>query len=260
MDRLGPLARSAGHELIHLDRVGSTNAEALRRAETGVSGPLWVTAREQTGGRGRRGRAWQSPDGNLHASLLVTHLKSDEAALLGLLASVALADAIDMLIPALGPSLRLKWPNDVLVHGSKLAGILVEAESVGNLTAAAIGIGVNCRHKPTGLPYAAACLADFDAEIEVAALFESLSDQMAEHLLAGLRGDALAVLRGRWLARAAGLGRPIAVRLPDRTLEGTFETLDAEGRLILRNGNDRRVISYGEVFFGRPPPAFVADR
>ena len=140
---LAPGAAAAGVGLISCDTVGSTNAEALAYARSGERGPLWITARAQSAGRGRRGRAWFSEPGNLYATLLLTDpAPPGRAAELSFVAALAVYDAIARLAPALTPRLALKWPNDVLCEGRKLAGILIEAEGTAPLVMA-IGIGVN---------------------------------------------------------------------------------------------------------------------
>src|SRR5882672_7612875 len=145
---LAPGAAAAGVGLIACDTVGSTNAEALRCARAGETGPLWITARAQSAGRGRRGRAWVSEPGNLYATLLLTDpAPPARAAQLSFVAALAVHDAIAQLAPSLAPRLALKWPNDVLCDGRKAAGILIEAEGAHPLIVA-VGIGVNCRHHP----------------------------------------------------------------------------------------------------------------
>src|SRR5690242_227076 len=143
---LDPSAAAAGVRLIVRDSVGSTNTEALLQARSGARGPLWITAAEQTAGRGRRGRTFVSERGNLYASLLLTDLSSaDRAAELSFAAAVALHDAVIELAPMIASRLGFKWPNDLICEGAKLAGILVEGESTaGRPIAAVVGIGVNC--------------------------------------------------------------------------------------------------------------------
>src|SRR5262245_61818354 len=127
---LDPQAVAAGWRLIALDRTGSTNQEALRLARSGEAGPLWITAVEQTAGRGRRGRSWHSPPGNHYASLLLTDPgPADRAPQLSFVAALALHDAVSALAPGLSSRLRFKWPNDLLLDGAKVAGILVEGET-----------------------------------------------------------------------------------------------------------------------------------
>src|ERR1700722_4037801 len=215
--------------VIRLDSVDSTNAEALRRARAGERGPLWVVAGSQTAGRGRRGRAWASPPGHRYASLLLV----DPA-----------------LAPGLAESLALKWPNDLLCRGAKIAGILIEGEGgpIANPVVAVIGIGVNCRHHPDGVEHPATDFAAQGAAVEPVALFDTLRRTMAARLAEWDRGAGFAAIRSAWLDRAAGLGQAIRARLPDREVTGIFEALDETGRLVLRCADGRReVITAGEV-------------
>lgn len=243
--RLAPGASGVG--LIACDAVGSTNEEALRRARAGERGPLWITARTQSAGRGRRGRAWVSERGNLFATLLVTDPAPPErAAQLSFVAALAVHDAIAALAPALHPRLALKWPNDVLCGGAKLAGILIEAEGTQPLIVA-VGIGINCRHHPVQTEHPATDLAAEGVAVTAEALFEALSGTMARRLEQWQTG--FAAVRADWLARAAALGGEIAVRLGARELAGRFETLDEAGRLVLRLADGRHeAIAAGEVF------------
>jgi len=229
-------AAAAGVRLLSRDTVGSTNAEALALACAGECGPLWVTARRQTAGRGRRGRAFVSEPGNLFATLLLVDASApDRAAELSFVASLALHDAVAEVAPALVPRLQVKWPNDLLCDGAKCSGILVEGESgAGRALVTVIGIGINCAHHPADTPYPATDLAASGAEVTPQMLFGALSRTMVRRLAEWARGDGFAATRSAWLARAAGLGDIVSIRFPDRTLEGRFETLDASGRLVLR--------------------------
>jgi BirA family biotin operon repressor/biotin-[acetyl-CoA-carboxylase] ligase len=148
----------------------------------------------------------------------------------------------------MGESLQLKWPNDLLIDGAKFAGILIEAESVqGSLPAVAIGIGVNCAHHPADTPYPATDLAACGVAVAPAALLDKLSAAMQARLAQWETG--FAGVRADWLARAAGLGGDIVVRLPGREVAGTFETLDRMGRLMLRlPAGTLEAITVGEVF------------
>src|ERR1043166_9500756 len=183
---LAPAAVAAGVGLIACETVGSTNSEALSRARAGQRGPLWITARTQTAGRGRRGRTWVSEPGNLHATLLLTDPAPPErTAQLSFVAALATHDAIATCAPALASRLAFKWPNDILLDRAKIAGILIEAEGVRPMTVA-VGIGVNCSHHPvatelqTELP--ATDLAAAGAGVAVEPLFAALSGAMMERL------------------------------------------------------------------------------
>lgn len=261
---LGPVAASAGYQLLAFDRIGSTNAEALSRARAGAEGPLWVVAGEQTEGRGRRGRAWATPRGNLAASLLlIVDMPRPKAATLGFVAGLALNEAVSAVAPGIAVKvgvdgldeprarLTLKWPNDVLANGAKLAGILVEVEPCGDKLAVVIGLGVNVAAAPEGLPYPATALNELGSFVTAESLFKALSDAWVRFHLLWDGGRGLSVIRRLWLAQAAGLGAPVAVRLGETVLRGKFETLDEEGRLIvLTEEGDRRVVTAGEVHFG----------
>jgi BirA family biotin operon repressor/biotin-[acetyl-CoA-carboxylase] ligase len=245
--------------VIRLATVDSTNAEALRRARAGERGPLWVVAASQTAGRGRRGRAWASPPGNLYASLLlVDPAPAAVAPQLAFVAGLAVHDACAALAPGLADGLALKWPNDLLCGGAKIAGILIEGEGgpVAGPTTAVIGIGVNCRHHPDAVEHPATDFAAQGAAVEAPALLDSLRRTMAARLGEWDRGANFAAIRSAWLGRAAGLGQGIRARLPDREVSGVFEAVDEAGRLVLRCADGRReVITAGEVFPEREEPA-----
>jgi BirA family transcriptional regulator, biotin operon repressor / biotin---[acetyl-CoA-carboxylase] ligase len=248
--RLSSAAAAAGYRLAAHDTLASTNAEALTLARRGERGPLWVVAREQTAGRGRRGNAWISPPGNLYASLLLTDPAPPECApQLSFVAVLALHDAVAACAPALRETLALKWPNDLLCGGRKLAGILIESERVADALAVGIGIGVNCESHPGGTPYRATDLKGEGAAVGAEALFEALTACMARRLAQWRRGGGFAEIRADWIARAAGLGGDIRARLPDKEIVGHGEGLDEHGRLLLRlPDGSLHAIAAGEVF------------
>jgi len=266
---LGDEARNAGYRLVSYPEVGSTNAEALAAARAGDPGRIWFVTGHQTAGRGRRGRAWEAPPGNLAASLLMVGDRDPgTAASLGFVAGLALDEALRRVAPSLdvrialdgidpgrggeGDRLRLKWPNDVLLDGAKLSGILLEGEALpGGGFAVIIGIGVNVAHAPAGLPYPAVALHGLGLPVDAARLFAALSDAWTglERLWAGGRG--FGTIRRIWLDRAAGIGERVAVQLGGAAFEGTFETIDEAGRLVLRLADgSRRMVAAGEVHFG----------
>ncbi|MSO71697.1 MAG: biotin--[acetyl-CoA-carboxylase] ligase [Alphaproteobacteria bacterium] len=235
--------------LIALDSVGSTNDEAKRLAVSGAAEGAVVTAREQTQGRGRRGRAWTSPPGNLYLSLL---LRPDVAMArlpeLGFLAAVALTDALALLVPAPG-RLGHKWPNDVLLGGKKLAGILVETATGADPARAAwavIGLGINVMHHPSDADRPATSLAAEGASIEAAALLPPLVVRLLawrERWLA----EGFAPLRAAWLARAARLGETISLRGPAGAESGVFAGLDEAGALLLDGASGVKRVPVAEV-------------
>ena len=238
----------AAARIAYLDAVDSTNAEALRRAQAGEPGPLWIVAREQHAGRGRRGRAWISPTGNLHATLMLTDpAPAAAAAQLGFVAGLALHDAAAAAAPPLAACLALKWPNDLLCKERKIAGILIEGE--GNPVTVAVGIGVNCCHHPVATELPATDFAAEGADVGTAVLVDRLAAAMQERLTQWNRGAGFAGIRAAWLARAHGLAQPIRVRLAERETTGCFETIDDTGRLMLRIRNGGlEAIAAGEVF------------
>jgi len=234
------------------EELDSTNAEARRRADAGEGGPVWIAAARQTAGRGRRGRAWSTETGNLAATLLTsTDTAPAEAAQLSFVAALAAADLADT---CLGPgAAQLKWPNDVLVHGRKAVGILVESGSRadGRLWLA-VGIGVNLAHAPTDVDRPATAFAEhmagrppkpLDALEVLATRFEVWRKLWAT--------QGFSPIAAGWTARAHGLGEPCEARLPNRTISGVAEGLDPDGalRLRLHDGALERITA-GDVFFG----------
>ena len=251
--KLEPRATAAGVRLIAHEVLGSTNAEALRLAREGGHGPLWVTAERQTAGRGRRGRAWISSTGNLHASLLLTEPTAAEHwPQLSFVAALAAHDAVVEVAADLKRLLGIKWPNDLLLAGAKLGGILIEAES--GISAVAVGIGVNCASHPTETDFPATDLAAAGAPVSPATLFGALSVKMLGRLAQCNAGAGFSTIRADWLARAVGMGESVRVRLAERELVGRFEALDEAGRLVLRlpDGN-ATTIAAGDVFMPAPP-------
>lgn len=236
-----------------LASVDSTNAEAARLAAS-TSGPLWILAGEQTGGRGRRGRPWVSPRGNFHATLLMTPTgPAPVVALRSFVAALALRDACVALTGFEG--FTLKWPNDVLLNGGKLAGILLESWGEGGRIAhLAVGVGVNLaaapgadQVEPGALPPVSLVKQTglrITPEVFLAALapaFARREETLSQHGFAPLRED--------WLRHAARLGEPIRARAGAETHAGIFETVDASGALVLRDGALLRAIPAADVFF-----------
>jgi BirA family biotin operon repressor/biotin-[acetyl-CoA-carboxylase] ligase len=238
----------AGVRHLVYEALGSTNAEALALARAGERGPVWISATSQSGGRGRRGSTWTSAPGNLYASLLSSDPSEPSCApQLSFVAALALHDAIAECAGGLGPMLALKWPNDLLVGGAKLAGILIEGDSSSGL-AVVIGIGVNCASHPSDTPYPATDLAAAGAMVEPRRLLVALAASMQKRLAQWDRGQGFAAIRAAWLKRAAGLGQDIKVRLPEREFTGLFEGLDDAGHLLVRGPAGVTTITAGEVF------------
>jgi BirA family biotin operon repressor/biotin-[acetyl-CoA-carboxylase] ligase len=250
---LGPKALAAGYRLASHESVGSTSTEALAAAQRGDRGRLWVVAREQTAGHGRRGRVWQTPKGNLAASLLMHEADlGSVAATLGFAVGLALEAAIRAVAKAPQADLKLKWPNDLLCDGAKVAGILLEAVMLGDGTrAVVIGIGVNVREAAVGVPYPVTTLAASGIGTDADALFRELAETWVDVAAVWSAGAGFPTIRERWLRHAVGIGGPIAVKVGEDTVSGTFETIDHEGRLVVRSGDGTaRQISAGDVQFG----------
>jgi BirA family biotin operon repressor/biotin-[acetyl-CoA-carboxylase] ligase len=238
----------AGARHIEFDALGSTNAEALARARAGERGPLWITARTQSAGHGRRGSAWDSPPGNLYATLLLTEPSAPpNAPQLAFVAALAVHDAVGRAAPHLAPLLKVKWPNDLLLGVKKLAGILIEGESQPVFTVA-IGIGVNCVSHPSNTNHPATNLAAAGAALTPEQVFTALAPAMSERLAQWRSGQGFASIRADWLKRAAGIGEEIRVRLPERELAGCFQGLDEAGRLLLEGPDGIETITAGDVF------------
>src|SRR5882724_3941328 len=258
---LGPRAASLGYRLAAFESIGSTNAEALSRARLGERGPIWFVTSEQTAGRGRRHRPWIAPRGNLASSILeVIGVSPAIAATLGFAAGLALEAALQKV--SVEASLRaagsdhmkfsLKWPNDVLAGRQKLAGILLEAEAVaGDRLAVVVGIGTNVVAAPEATPTPATSLAALGINIGAEELFAVLSDSWTEFRGIWDRGRGFGEIRRLWLERAAGLGERVAINTGTMTVEGTFDTIDETGCLIVRTAEGKRMpIAAGEVYFG----------
>ena len=222
---------------------GSTNADMIALAATGLEEGVWLRADRQTSGRGRQGRAWVSPAGNLYASTLVRIRPSDPpAATLALVAAVAIEEAVAAYLP---DAARLKWPNDLLIAGAKLSGILLERAG----GAVVIGFGANLAHHPIDTDRIATSLFAHSITVEPADFIETLAEAFARWV-ERWRGEGIDVVRRRWVERAHPVGAPLTARLPDGSaLDGLFDGLDAEGALILRLADGtRRVIHAGDVF------------
>ena len=250
MMQLDPRASAAGVRLVSHEVLTSTNTEALSLARQGERGPFWVTAAQQTAGRGRRGRSWTSAAGNLFATLLLTDPGPPEHwPELSFVAALAIHDAVAEVAPAIKPRLTIKWPNDLLLDGAKFAGILIEGEPAADGTGAvAVGIGVNCTNHPAGTEFPATDLAAGGAEVSAEILFATLSAKMLGRLAQWNRGEHFSTIRADWLARAAGLGETMRVRLADREIAGRFETIDDAGRLVLNSPEGGAVaVTAGDV-------------
>jgi len=232
----------------------STNAHALREAPA-MSGPAWFLGLEQTAGRGRRARAWSSPRGNFHGSLLLFPTeRPDQVALRSFAAALALRDAF-VALTGVPQAFSLKWPNDVLLNGAKVAGILLEATSAGaGVQALAIGIGVNLIAHPDqsvmeeGALPAVSLLSETGIRVTPEAFLDALAPAYAKWE-AVFTAQGFAPLREAWLSQAAKIGEHIRARTGKDTFYGVFETIDSQGNLILATATGQMAIPAAEVFF-----------
>lgn len=241
-----------GHAPIEVfDEIDSTILEARRRAEYGQLGPVWLIAKRQTAGRGRRGRAWVSPEGNLLVTLLFTTDRPPaEIALLGFATGVAIAETFE----ALGAqgAVTLKWPNDVLVGGAKTAGILIDSGALeGGRNWVALAFGVNVAVAPEALDQPTTCLRNTLANgaapepLDVFAVLRPRLEAWAARLL----GEGFAPLREAWLQRAHGIGAEVQVRQGEQAIAGRVAGLSPRGELELDTPTGRRLISAGDIYF-----------
>jgi BirA family biotin operon repressor/biotin-[acetyl-CoA-carboxylase] ligase len=216
---------------------------------------VWLLARHQSAGRGRRGRTWSGGQGNLTATLLLTLDKPPlEGAQLAFVAGLAVAQLADAYAP---PGLaQLKWPNDILLDGRKAAGMLIESGAApGGGLWWAVGIGINIMSFPTDAERPATALADHlrqdiarppTPDEALVTLSGAFADRQARWLAEGFEP-----IRQAWLARASGIGGQCTARLPAESVQGVAEGLDADGALLLRLPSGRvRRIAAGDVFFG----------
>lgn len=239
-------------QLVTLDRVDSTNEEIKRRAELGAADGTLVWAREQISGHGRRGRAWASPQGNLYCSLLLRpSYPASKAMQLGFVTAVAVADLVTETL-ANGAPVTCKWPNDVLVDGRKIAGILIESSSAGGtaLDWLAIGVGVNVVFHPQQAESrypATSLVAEGAGETALPEVLERYC-RCLQRWIGTWHEEGFAAIRQAWLQRAHGLHEPILVRLENEAFEGVFANMDEHGALVLEQNGVNRLVMVGDVF------------
>jgi len=238
--------------VLHLDECASTNSEAMRLTLGGEPGPFWVSAERQTGGRGRQGRTWVSPAGNLCASLFLRlACEPHTASQLSLVAGLALWDAVTDQpgYVAGGQCLQLKWPNDLLIGSAKCAGILVETSVVQpRQLASVIGFGVNVAAHPeeTGRPVTS--LSAHGITTDRLRLLADLDAAIGRRLAQWQLGQGFEAIRTEWQARALPPGEPITVNTSGTRISGRYAGLDPEGALLLKEeGGTIRRIAFGEV-------------
>lgn len=236
------------------DEIDSTILEARRRAERNEVGSVWLIAKHQTAGRGRRGRAWTSHGGNLMATLLfTTNQPPQQIALLGFATGVALAETIDAIIGA--GAAQLKWPNDVFINGAKAAGIMLDSGSLGpDQTWVALAFGVNLADAPENIDQKTICIRDLlppDAPAPEPLAFLAALRPKLESWSARIVSEGFEPLRRAWLQRAYGLGQEARVVQGEQTLEGRIAGLSSRGELEFDTPTGRRLIAAGDVFLAK---------
>ncbi|WP_282092217.1 biotin--[acetyl-CoA-carboxylase] ligase [Epibacterium ulvae] len=237
-----------------LEEVDSTLDEAARIA-AGLAGPEWILALKQTKGRGRRGRDWKDPKGNFAATLV---MRPDDpparAALRSFVAALALYDAVEA-VTGRSDGLALKWPNDVLLNGGKLAGILLESNGrAGDLSHLFVGIGVNLVETPMkewlepNAVWPVSLHGETGVQVTPEIFLEALAEAYARYELQ-FTTYGFAPIRTAWLQRAARLGEVITAKTGVESHEGTFETVDEEGNLVLNTAKGRITVAAADIFF-----------
>jgi biotin-[acetyl-CoA-carboxylase] ligase BirA-like protein len=241
------MSRETSPQLIRLQSVDSTNEEAFRLHAAGEAAPFFVTADAQANGRGRSGRTWHSPKGNLYLSCLLDNPASGEKlSQIGFVAGVALIDAL--IATAHSKCFHLKWPNDVIVDGAKLAGLLLETRQQKNTQVVVIGWGVNISEAPKDLPYRAIGLHEILSSLEPEQLRQQLMKAFLQRLQQWDKGDNFAAIRNLWLQFALPPGTPLMIRGSiHEKFEGLFETIDEDGSLLLKTPSGSRRIIAGDV-------------
>ena len=238
------------YRLVSFNSIDSTNEAAKRLAGEGAAGGTVVWAHQQTAGKARRGRGWISEPGNLYCSVLLRpNRPATEVMQMSFVAATAVADTVAGVLA--GPAVECKWPNDVLIDGRKVAGILLESSARNGLVPdwLVVGVGVNIAHHPPDAEFPATSLRDAGCgELDVAEMLTSFC-----HHFNGWCGTWLAQgyhpVREAWLRRARGIGAPLTVRLDRETIAGTFTGVDAQGALIVEAAEGTRCITSGDVFF-----------
>lgn len=240
-------------DFVILDETESTNSEALKLAKF-TDKPTFVVAKKQTNGRGRVDRSWLDPSGNFSGSILI---KIDEdlqrLALRSFVAALAVFDAIDQKIIK-KHELVIKWPNDLLLNGKKICGILLETRNFGTVSALVIGIGVNLLSSPNLdknqniIVKPGSILGETGVKLDPIYFSELIADQYAlrENQF---RTMGFSKIRETWMDRATKLGKRITARTPNSEYHGIFDSIDEKGQLILITDGEKKKIAAAEIFF-----------
>jgi BirA family biotin operon repressor/biotin-[acetyl-CoA-carboxylase] ligase len=238
----------AGWRVERHESLTSTNDRAIAAAEEGEGPGLVVLALEQTAGRGRSGRAWHSPRGNLFCSILLPPDDALRGGAAALIAGLAAHDAIADLVPP-PHRLALKWPNDLLVGAAKLGGVLTEAGATRDGAPWLVaGIGINLAHHPVGLDRPVTSLTALGAAaVRPEAVAERLAAAFAARL-AQLAEGGMAAIVAAWSRRAIAAGTALTVNAASGRLAGRFAGIDDDGALLLATDTGTRRVVAGEVF------------
>ena len=253
--QLSSLAKEYNYQVEAYSSLDSTNRVALAKAQEGKD-RLWIVGEEQTSGRARRGRQWNSPKGNLYSSLLLSNnIDPTYAAQLGFVAGVSLADAISVIFKKnnIGSDVvRLKWPNDVLLKGSKASGILLELERQKDGTyALVIGIGVNVKHLYEDAPYPTQSIYNIGIDVSCATVFYWLSEYWALNYNIFLSSHGPEIIRKKWLEYAAHLGEMLTITGNNQIIDGVFSGLDENFNCVITDSHGEEIkVSAGDVHFG----------
>lgn len=243
------------YHLLSYDVLDSTNEEAKRLAGGGASHGAVIWAKKQTAGRGRMGREWISPEGNLYVSVLLSPSKDlATCSQLSFVAAVAAAETLDVIVSEQS-DITCKWPNDILYGGKKLGGILLESFTTADQKGkdrqwVVVGVGINIDHFPEHVMFPATCLRDAGVEIISAKIVLSRFIYNFIHRYDHWAKKGFKDIQKDWVERAYRLGHPTQVIVGDKQLDGIFDGIDAAGRLLLRQDSGAITgISAGDVFF-----------
>ena len=250
----------AGYRLIEVEETASTNAACLEAAKASDPGNLWIRADRQVAGRGSRGRSWVSAPGNLFTSLLlVDPAPVQSLSNLTFVAALAVREALAEVatLHQQSANIALKWPNDVLLSGRKVSGILLESHEIqaesSKRRSVIVGIGVNCVSHPDDTLHDATDLATEGFAIPARDMFALIAASVDNWLKKWDRGNGFLDIRRHWLDHAHGVSEPIHVRFADRQISGIFENIDTMGQLELRCDDGSLVaISTADIFFSQP--------
>jgi len=250
---LGEKAAQLGFQLEHVETIGSTSTQLMQDALAGVTGPKWLVADEQVDGKGRRGRHWNSPKGNLYSSLLLNDpAPSEKIAQLSFVLALALRDAVMAVsVVGQGPTseeVEVKWPNDLMIRGKKCAGLLLEGGLKGQARFVVIGLGVNIVSHPEKSNHPASNLTDLGISTSTEHFFPFLSDAIAQRLEQWAMGQGFAQIRADWLAHAFKMGQDMRINTSTESYIARLDGVDESGSLLVDYMGRSRTITAGEIF------------